>query len=234
MGPGAITLEVRPSGARCSGCGWSAADVHPAVPFVGFGQRLFRGVVRDPQSQAVVERIEDLTICGECVAAMFLLDPEVARKARERVTEERRRLQGDLKHFTARENEVRREIRKREREIERRRAEEKERDEVRVAAVQWSAEYDATVERFCSDRLNVWKFEKLAEGDGSPEAAKELEDASEQFEKLRRALRFLMAAGRRLEQQCEDKNLVAEHAQLRDRLAVDLDPDSQSARRSTR
>lgn len=234
MGIGAIAIADRGSGGvpvRCSGCGWSDAEVGPAVAFVSFGQQLFRGVIVEASAAAAaVERIEDLVLCGECLAAAFLLDPLVARTARERLAEERRRLAEDAKHFSKRDAEVRRAIRAEERRLAQLEAARKERDEVRAAAAKLCPEFDAIAEEFRAARLRVWALSRLAEGDKSEEAQQELADASEQFDKLRRSLRALTVAGSRLKQQCEDKGLAAERDALRDRLAVDLDPDPQSRR----
>lgn len=225
---GTIALDDAPTGGvelRCSGCGWPASALDPAVQFVNFGrQQVFRGAVVDQAAGAAVERIQELRLCSECVIAALLTDPSVMQTARERVAAECELLQRDAKHFLKQEAERRREIRQEERRREQQCQEEQERDEIRAAAAGWRDEFDVTVEAFREARSRALMYSRVAEFDDSPEAKRELEEERDRFEKLRKRLGALSTAGARLRGQCEShSSLAGEYELLRDRLASSPD-----------
>lgn len=212
---------------RCSGCGWPASELGPQIIFLSFSQLLFRGVIVDSSSGgALQERLDELVLCGECVAdAAFLIDPAPARSARQKVSEEQRRLQSEITNFTKTRNEVRSEIDESEKRLEVLRKARDGLGMLRAKATEWGSQHAVAADAFRDARLRVWATERSLNGDSSPEAATELAEAHEQLDKTRGALHALTTAGGRLARNCQEKGLADMHALIRDRLAGGLDND---------
>lgn len=206
---------------RCSGCGWASSNLGPQIVFVGFSQELFRGVIIDSAGAgALLERLDELVLCSECVArCAFLIDPAPARSARQKSSEEQKRLQEEIAAHTLEHKRVRLEIVEGERRLEELRKARDKAAELRAKAARWGSSYDQAARAFRDASLKSWATERAQEGDGSPEAAAELAQAKEQLDKARVALRALTTAGGRLGGQCMDKGLSFEHGFIRDRLA---------------
>lgn len=220
-----VTADPAGRPLRCSGCGWSASELGPHVPFLNFGVLLFRGAIVDQTAGALLERLDELVVCGECIgSAALLLDPRPAQSARQKASEEQKRLQDEIANFVQTHKQVRSQIA----ESERRLADLREaRDGVaalRARAAEWGTKHDLAAEAFRDARLRVWAIERARERDESSKAAAELAEARDQFEKARGALRPLTTAGKRLGRQCQEKGLSEEHARIRSRLALG-DPD---------
>jgi hypothetical protein len=228
-----ITRDSAGGPLRCSGCGWSSSDHGPDVVFLSFSMPLFRGVMVDKGSHALLERLDDLVLCAECVAvALLVLDPTPARSARQRIVEVQAALRDEIERSTKAVKACYHEVAKIEGQLEEVRKARDELEGLRDAVAQWTVQWDLAVEVFRRERLNVWTIRHAttlerasSAGDEADELAAELADAAKLFVKARRGRRVLKTAGERLKAQSETKGLSTEVYLIQNRLTAAEDSD---------
>ncbi len=213
-------------GLRCSGCGWPASLLGPAVPMVSFGALLHRGRIIDKISAAPVEPFDDLVLCGECCfEAALQIDPHPGRAVREKAAEEQQRLRNEIAAIAKRRRGVQAEIKDAEKRLADLEATRDTQERLRASVQRWASSHAEALRTFRDAQFQEWAMIRSAVGDESPETAAELEAAREAPAKARDALRALTLAGERLAGQCEEKALGTEHAAIRNQLRFGQEDD---------
>ena len=196
---------------------------------------LDRGVIIDSAAGAVAMFLDELHLCGRCVAeGWLLLDPHSARTARQQKAQQQEQLAAELAELTKIASKARGEISGYERQLEKLRTAQAGLDALRVGTAQWVASHDALIGPFERTRLQYWALQLTTAGgragfhaDDSAEAEAEIKEARQQFEQARGLLRKSVRVGERLRKQCENNALNTEFALLDNRLRAlgDLDDD---------
>jgi hypothetical protein len=168
-------------------------------------------------SGGVLERLDDLRMCGECVAkAAVLIDPTPAATFREKADQEQRGLVTQLADATRAVKEAESGVRK----LEKRIADlETKRDYLagfRATVGAWATEFDKAFEAFREGRLRVWTFEKVSPVD--PQAAEELVGDRDRLISVTKKLDALKKTGARLRDKCQTEGLAMEARMIQDRL----------------
>jgi hypothetical protein len=210
---------------RCSGCGWTAALLGPEIAFLNFSTALHRGQVIDAAGAGgVLERLDDLRLCGRCLAdAALLVSPTPAKTYRDQVDVEQKRLALELTVVTRGTTDAVSSIKRLERRIAELEAERERLAELRAAVAEWAPDWDLTAEAVREARLCSWAWERAAVS-GDEQAAVELVDERKRLDSATGKLAALRNAGVKLRDRCREDGLADEAAVINERL-VSLQED---------
>jgi hypothetical protein len=203
---------------RCSSCLWPATLLGPAIEWVDFSSLVFRGLIVDATSNGVLERLDHLRLCAECVMrACLLVDPAPAKTHRDKVEIEQKRLVDELTGVTRATTDTVSNIKRLEKQIAELEAARDRLEELRATVSGWGASWDRTAEEYRQARLRTWAWQFASEH-GDDQAGAELPGERERFDESSRKLAAQRKAGVRLIGRCREASFADEAAVINEKL----------------